>query len=469
MDSDQGQRHRALLRQARSEAKLVPIGWAIGGVLTVAILIAAAVAGVLLAVLPFRSPARPETLSTAALYDLLKIAFAFAAGVGGVVALVTAYRRQRVAEFAQDLAAQTEQRIHSTEQHQQEIASRAEAREDTRLFNERFTTAAGQLGSESPAVRLAGVYAMAGLADDWADQRQTCIDVLCAYLRMPYQPAPADGVPAPEQQMFGALREVRHTVIRVITAHLQPEERRPQTLQDWRGLDLNFAGAVLDGGSFRWAQFNSGTVDFTGAQFSDGIVDFSHAQFSSSMIGFGDATFNGGAVSFRQAQFSGGTVDFTGAHFSDGFVDFTRAHFSGARFYFGRAQFSGGTVDFNWTQFSGGTVDFKAQFSGGTVDFRQAHFNGASVDFGGAEFSGGVVYFRESLFDDGTVDFDGAAFSGARVDFREAQFSGARVDFLWAHFGGGMVDFASSTWTVPPVGLDKASQQHGVILHVPEQ
>lgn len=32
-------------------------------------------------------------------------------GVGGVVALVTAYRRQRVAGFAQDLVAQTEQRI----------------------------------------------------------------------------------------------------------------------------------------------------------------------------------------------------------------------------------------------------------------------------------------------------------------------------------------------------------------------
>jgi hypothetical protein len=32
-------------------------------------------------------------------------------------------------------------------------------------------------------VRLAGVYEMARLADDWADQRQTCVDVLCACLR----------------------------------------------------------------------------------------------------------------------------------------------------------------------------------------------------------------------------------------------------------------------------------------------
>jgi hypothetical protein len=48
-----------------------------------------------------------------------------------------------------------------------------------RVLNERFATAAEQLGSDKPpAVRLAGVYAMAGLADDWADNRQTCIDVL---------------------------------------------------------------------------------------------------------------------------------------------------------------------------------------------------------------------------------------------------------------------------------------------------
>ena len=40
----------------------------------------------------------------------------------------------------------------------------------TRTFNERFATTAEQLGSDNPPeVRLAGVYAMAGLADDWAE------------------------------------------------------------------------------------------------------------------------------------------------------------------------------------------------------------------------------------------------------------------------------------------------------------
>src|SRR6266496_4897676 len=60
-----------------------------------------------------------------------------------------------------------------------------------RTLNERFATAAGQLGSDKPPpVRLAGVYAMAGLADDWEENRQTCVDVLCAYLRIPYEPDP---------------------------------------------------------------------------------------------------------------------------------------------------------------------------------------------------------------------------------------------------------------------------------------
>src|SRR5215472_6927650 len=89
-----------------------------------------------------------------------------------------------------------------------------------RTVNERFATAAGQLGSDKPpAVRLAGVYAMAGLADDWPENRQTCVDVLCAYLRMPYEPDPGQDAPAPEQLAFRASREVRHTVIRVTSAH----------------------------------------------------------------------------------------------------------------------------------------------------------------------------------------------------------------------------------------------------------
>src|ERR1700745_1771563 len=51
------------------------------------------------------------------------------------------------------------------------------AEQRTRTLNERFATAAEQLGSDKPAVRLAGVYAMAGLADHWAGNVEICVGV----------------------------------------------------------------------------------------------------------------------------------------------------------------------------------------------------------------------------------------------------------------------------------------------------
>src|SRR5215470_10229029 len=118
------------------------------------------------------------------------------------------------------------------EQSQQLDRTLAEQR--TRTLNERFATAAEQLGSDKPAVRLAGVYAMAGLADDWEENRQACTDVLCANLRLPYEPDPGQNAPEPQRLAFLAIREVRHTVIRVITAHL-----RQNAAVSWQGLNFD--------------------------------------------------------------------------------------------------------------------------------------------------------------------------------------------------------------------------------------
>src|SRR6516165_4724553 len=123
-------------------------------------------------------------------------------------------------------------------QEQGKQLDRTLAEQRTRTLNERFATAAGQLGSDKPAIRLAGVYAMAGLADDWEENRQTCVDVLCGYLRMPYDPDPGEGK---FRLVFLADREVRHTVIRVITAHL-----RDGAGPSWQGRNFDFTGVVFD-------------------------------------------------------------------------------------------------------------------------------------------------------------------------------------------------------------------------------
>src|SRR5262249_22498413 len=112
---------------------------------------------------------------------VLQLVFASVAGAGALVALIVAYRRQKIAEADS-------------------------AHDRTRVFNERFTAIAAQLGDAQPAVRLAGVHAMAGLADDWQANRQTCVDVLCAYLRMPYEPEPGDDAPVAERLALPATR-----------------------------------------------------------------------------------------------------------------------------------------------------------------------------------------------------------------------------------------------------------------------
>ena len=119
------------------------------------------------------------------------------------------------------------------------------AEQRTRTLNERFAAMAAQLGDAQPAVRLAGVHAMAGLADDWQQNRQTCVDVLCAYLRLPYDPDPGDDADPAERSAYRANREVRHTIIRLIGVHL-----RPGAPVSWQGLNLDFTGVVFDGGDF---------------------------------------------------------------------------------------------------------------------------------------------------------------------------------------------------------------------------
>jgi hypothetical protein len=268
----------------------------------------------------------------------------------------------------------------------------AEQRDRTR--NERFATAADQLGDDKPAaVRLAGVYAMAGLADDWKENRQTCVDVLCAYLRLPYDPDPGEDAGPAERAAYLANREVRHTIIRLMATHLRPAAR-----VCWDGLSLDFTGVVFDGSDFTGARFSGEIVRFDAARFS-GRVSFSRAEFSSGEVSFHSAEFASGEVSFRGARFSGSTVTFRRAEFSGGAVDFGGAEFSGGEVYFSRAEFSGGLVSFSIATFS----------DGGEVSFVGARFSGGAVSFDGAKFSGGQLDFKSAEFYGGEVDFSGAA------------------------------------------------------------
>ncbi|MFH8492323.1 pentapeptide repeat-containing protein [Streptomyces longisporoflavus] len=262
-------------------------------------------------------PPKPVNVS-----DVVKTTVTVLTLIGAVLAGIYAYRKQLLAEGD---------------------ARRADASQ----LADRYTTAAEQLGHERAAVRLAGVYALARLADDWIDQRQVCIDVLCAYLRMPYEPHPAEATHKEGE------REVRLTIIRTIRDHL----RHPDTPTSWTENFLDFTGATFDGGDFTDSHFH-GRADFRRAIFPSGIIDFRRAVFS-------------GTVIFRTTKFSGSTVDFTHAEFSGGTVDFTGA------------TFSGGTVSFRDVLLRSGEINFEgAEQTGGTVDFTHARSDGTQINWG---------------------------------------------------------------------------------------
>lgn len=313
-------------------------------------------------------------------------AFAIVAGLGGVALLVIAYRRQRAIENSDE-------------------------REVSRLFTETFDGAGEKLGSEHAVVRLAGVHALARLADEAPEGRddlvQMVIDVLCAYLRMPYTPAPgllpksankARREEHHERELeFASIREVRHTIIRIIGNHLREPTR-------WRGKNYDFTGTVFDGGDLSRAVFFGGRVDFSDAKITGSKVSFYEAEFCSTVI-------------FRRAEFAGGIVDFSRAKITGGMVDFDFAKFSGAR------------VSFNMAEFTGGTVTLiRTEFASAVVTFQGSKFIGSGVYFGGTKFTGATVAFHEAYFSDGDVFFGGAEFTMGTVDFDMA--SGACPDSL---------------------------------------
>ncbi|HEY0807399.1 MAG TPA: pentapeptide repeat-containing protein, partial [Pseudonocardiaceae bacterium] len=102
--------------------------------------------------------------------DTIKTASNIVVGTGGAAALLLAARRQRSAEL--DLR----QKDHDATE---------------RRVTELYGKAADQLGSDNAPVRLAGLYALERLAQGSPAHRQTIVNLVCAYLRMPFEPPAA--------------------------------------------------------------------------------------------------------------------------------------------------------------------------------------------------------------------------------------------------------------------------------------
>jgi hypothetical protein len=298
----------------------------------------------------------------------------------------------------------------------------------------RFQSASTQLGDKNVVVQLAGLHAMTRLADEWAEQRQTCVDVLCAYLRVSgYLP-----LDEPEHQ-----REARRTAVEIISEHL-----RPGRTASWQGCDFDLTGALLDVGDFKRVSFAKGHFVFRGVRFA-GEVQFDEAQFTGAVVDFSNAIFQTDPrsqtsclVSFAKGKFRRGQVTFDGAKFAGGEVSFDHATFEpGCEVTFEKARLG-----------DGGTVTFQHATLTPGISFADAHFiaGDGEVRFDNAKFTGRVafdralfcrdVHFDEAVLPGGELSFEKAVLSEGRLAFDHAQCASATFLLKDAKTDGGYID-----------------------------
>jgi hypothetical protein len=133
-------------------------------------------------------------------------------------------------------------------------ATAAGDRADAAALAQRYQEAASQLGHDKAAVRLAGVYAMSRLADDWPAERQTCIDVLCAYLRLPWRNAI-------DSDAFREEAQVRRTIVSGINRHVAEDAKNSWSANDFDFTKAELRDFVVNGCTF------AGRTTFSGAEF----------------------------------------------------------------------------------------------------------------------------------------------------------------------------------------------------------
>lgn len=185
-----------------------------------------------------------------------KLTTALLASTGGVIAVFTLIKthqknqndeqalgldrekyNQQIKDREEDIKRQEAERLEQKEQFEKNLEAQSEKnnQDHTRQVHaerrSRYTTAVEQLANENAAVRLGGIYTLAGLVDEWLadksikeenDRRQegqVIINNLCAYIRSPFLPA--------ERLEAHEVRQ-RLKAIEKFEANLSPYETTPQ-------------------------------------------------------------------------------------------------------------------------------------------------------------------------------------------------------------------------------------------------
>lgn len=284
--------------------------------------------------------------------EALKTGGIAAGAVVGLYALWLNDRRRRVEERRQEI-----------ERQRHELELRRADQDRDRVSDERFAKAVELLGHEADQVRVGALHALAGLAKGREIYTQTVLDILCSYLRRPFNHPryetgakvnrePKDTTPEQDREL-----QVRLTAQRLIVELLPPADS-PEKV----GYDLDLTGAVLE------------YFDLSGRKI--GKLLMRHAGLFSS-TNFSRCVFLGPAYLTAAGTAQGRAV----GKFRCRDVRFEqRAWFSGVSFSeeadFGGTVFAGET-SFKEAVFAKDAIFDDAEFRG-SLDLRRARFEGFS-------------------------------------------------------------------------------------------
>lgn len=318
--------------------------------------------------------------------------------------------------------------------------------------DEKLVRAVQQLGDSSPQVRIAGVYALADVADTYeGPYHQRVVDILCGYLRTDRLLKDADGNTRYFTNKDGTPNHdsplstdgaVESTILSVLANHLRTTSEnsfeKKTSPGPWSHCTLNLHGTTLTEsinftGSHIGA-FNAQDLKLTGrATFQDSVF-INHAVFIN-LIFTHDIDFSG-ATFTQQAHFSDAT--FKGELYLNG-THFTDVYFDGAEF--------GQKTSFTLTTFTAEAI-FEDLNCRQEIQFRDVAFLGF-VNFNGTTFHQ-FVDFRDAKFcEEAALEhvtfkrdtyFLGATFM-ERTRFSNSTFEGI-ADFTGTTFkeGGNFAD-----------------------------
>lgn len=300
------------------------------------------------------------------------------------------------------------------------------AREEKTLTTsrqERYLKAVELLDSSHSYTRLGAVHALVALADEYltdqtlqAEEKhpegQRIVDVLCAYIRTPFELAfRYDELSQNKPSPHGSYRE-NHQEFSVHRAELLAEAKvRQQALQEIHRRLRHFPqGDRRNYVEGSWSGFE---YDFSNSVFFY-PVDMKDSLYQNS-VDFSGCTY------YASAEFSGSTYE-RSAYFCDStYYDWV---FFNNSTYFGEAQWSGSTYHdsarFSWSVYYG-EVSFHNSVYGGSVFFDQSLYYDEALFYsstyrGEAGLDGslyrGSVFVSDSVFD-GEISLYGSVFCSA--------------------------------------------------------